>query len=123
MENADYQHFLLNSHTIFKRLFPRGHLKSPLCHKGFNNLTENHRLLSNSILSIIPLYFSYTFFSAFIPFPNNFRLFKTDRVCRQQNSRKFFKRIENTVGKGEIARNEQFLLFPQCFQKTYIADT
>ena len=21
----------------------------------------------------------------------------------------------NTVGKGEIARNEQFLLFPQCF--------
>ena len=24
--------------------------------------------------------------------------------------------VENTVGKGEIARNEQFLLFPQCFQ-------
>ena len=27
------------------------------------------------------------------------------------------KRKENTVGKGEIARYEQFLLFPQCFQK------
>ena len=25
------------------------------------------------------------------------------------------KPFENTVGKGEIARNEQFLLFPQCF--------
>ena len=25
------------------------------------------------------------------------------------------KSSENTVGKGEIARNEQFLLFPQCF--------
>ena len=25
--------------------------------------------------------------------------------------------VENTVGKGEIARHEQFLLFPQCFQK------
>ena len=25
--------------------------------------------------------------------------------------------IENTVGKGEIARYEQFLLFPQCFQR------
>ena len=25
------------------------------------------------------------------------------------------KSFENTVGKGEIARNEQFLLFPQCF--------
>ena len=25
--------------------------------------------------------------------------------------------VENIVGKGEIARCEQFLLFPQCFQK------
>ena len=24
--------------------------------------------------------------------------------------------FENIVGKGEIARHEQFLLFPQCFQ-------
>ena len=28
-----------------------------------------------------------------------------------------FDRAENIVGKGEIARYEQFLLFPQCFQK------
>ena len=34
-----------------------------------------------------------------------------------ENSRKFSKRVEDTVGKGEIARYEQFLLFPQCFQK------
>ena len=34
-----------------------------------------------------------------------------------ENGRKFSKRVENTVGKGEIARYEQFLLFPQCFQK------
>ena len=40
------------------------------------------------------------------------RIFKFD-----ENSRKFSKRVENTVGKGEIARYEQFLLFPQCFQK------
>ena len=26
-----------------------------------------------------------------------------------------YKSFENTVGKEEIARNEQFLLFPQCF--------
>ena len=26
-----------------------------------------------------------------------------------------YKSFENTVGKGEIALNEQFLLFPQCF--------
>ena len=35
----------------------------------------------------------------------------------EENGRKLFKLIENTVGKGEIARHVQFLLFPQCFQK------
>ena len=25
------------------------------------------------------------------------------------------KRVENTMGKGEIGSYEQFLLFPQCF--------
>ena len=34
-----------------------------------------------------------------------------------ENSRKFSKQVEKTVGKGEIARYEQFLLFPQGFQK------
>ena len=28
--------------------------------------------------------------------------------------------FENIVGKGDIARNEQFLLFPQCFQLSQI---
>ena len=39
-----------------------------------------------------------------------------------ENGRKSTEKIENTVGKGEIARYEQFLLFPQCFQKTCTAD-
>ena len=30
--------------------------------------------------------------------------------------------VENIVGKGEIARYEQFLLFPQCFQKLSVVD-
>ena len=30
--------------------------------------------------------------------------------------------VENIVGKEEIARNEQFLLFPQCFLKLSFAD-
>ena len=29
---------------------------------------------------------------------------------------------KNIVGKGEIARYEQFLLFPQCFQKLSVVD-
>ena len=32
-------------------------------------------------------------------------------------------RIENTAGKGEIARYEQFLLIPQCFQTTSTVNT
>ena len=31
-------------------------------------------------------------------------------------------RAENIVGKGEIALYEQFLLFPQCFQRLSIVD-
>ena len=31
--------------------------------------------------------------------------------------------LENSEGKGEIARDEQFLLFPQCFQNTNTAHT
>ena len=30
--------------------------------------------------------------------------------------------VENIVGKGEIARYQQFLLFPHCFQKLSYAD-
>ena len=43
--------------------------------------------------------------------------FADDNFQFDENGRKLFKRVENTVGKGEIARYEQFLLFPQCFQK------
>ena len=48
-------------------------------------------------------------------FPDN--SFKSD-----ENYRKFSKWVENTVGKAEIAHYEQFLLLPQCFQKTFTAD-
>ena len=50
----------------------------------------------------------------------NFRLFQTERGYNfifDAKGRKLSKQVENTVGKGEIARYEQFLLFPQCFQK------
>ena len=43
--------------------------------------------------------------------------FADDNFKFVENGRKLSKRVENTVGKGEIARYEQFLLFPQCFQK------
>ena len=43
--------------------------------------------------------------------------FTDDNFKFDKNGRKLSKWEENTVGKGEIARYEQFLLFPQCFQK------
>ena len=49
--------------------------------------------------------------------------FADDNFKFDERGRKLVKWVENTVGKGEIARYEQFLLFPQCFQKTGTADT
>ena len=43
--------------------------------------------------------------------------FADDNFKFDENERKLSNRVENTVGKGEIARYEQFLLFPLCFQK------
>ena len=49
--------------------------------------------------------------------------FADDNFKFDENDKKFSERVENTMGKGEIAPNKQFLLFSQCFQKTYSADT
>ena len=46
-----------------------------------------------------------------------------DNFKFDENGRKFSKQVENTEGKGEFARHEQFLLFPQGFQKACTADT
>ena len=46
-------------------------------------------------------------------------MFADDNFRFDESGRQLSKWVENTVGKGEIARYEQFLLFPQCFQKPY----
>ena len=43
--------------------------------------------------------------------------FADDNFKFDENGRQLSKQVENTVGKWEIARHKQFLLFPQCFQK------
>ena len=40
--------------------------------------------------------------------------FADDNFKFDKNGRKLSKPVENTVGKGEIAFDEQFLCFPQC---------
>ena len=66
----------------------------------------------------------------FNPFPNDkfytllkLKEFADDNFEIDKNSRMFSRWVENTVEKGEIARYRQFLLLPQCFQKTSTADT
>ena len=61
--------------------------------------------------------------SSFNPLPDNkildsskLKEFADDNFKFDKNGRKLSKQVENTVGKGESARYEQFLLFPKCFQ-------
>ena len=49
--------------------------------------------------------------------------FANDSFQFDQNGGKLSQSLENNVGKGEIARYEQFLLFLHCFQKTSTTDT
>ena len=40
-----------------------------------------------------------------------------DNFKFDENARKFFKRVENTAGKGEIARDYSIIFFPAQFSK------
>ena len=71
----------------------------------------------NIILSAYTLY-------SFFPNDKFLTLLKLKKLADDNfkfdgNGRKFFKRIKNTVGKGEIARYEQFLLFPVFSKDLY----
>ena len=51
---------------------------------------------------------------------SNLKQSADDNFKFNENSRKFSKWVEKTVGKGEIVCYEQFLLLPQCFHKAFI---
>ena len=55
--------------------------------------------------------------------PSKLKEFADEKFKCDENGRKFWKLAENTMRKGDIACYEQFLLFPQCFQKTWPTDT
>ena len=91
------------SHIIFKRLFPQVSKEQLLYGKKIKLLVEI--LMVSTCISLNPL-------------PDDKILERSklkqsadDNSKFDENSRKFSKPVENTVGKGEIAR------FPQCFQK------
>ena len=49
--------------------------------------------------------------------------FADDNFKSNENGIQISKWVEITVGKGEIAHYQQFLLFPQCFQKACFPGT
>ena len=69
-----------------------------LCDKGFNSL------LNNKILDL-----------------SKFKAFADDKITVTQKLKFELGRLEDILGKGEIAGNQHFLLFPPCFQKLYIS--
>ena len=49
--------------------------------------------------------------------PSKVKEFADDNIKFDEDGRKFSRWVENTVGKGEIAHYEQFLLFPSVSSK------
>ena len=115
-ENAGKQHFLFFL-TMFPALPPQNAI---------------FLVTVNLLFAIIFLWTHLKFFRAVkckhipkrqILDPSKLKEFPDDNLKFDENARKFSKRVENTVGKEEIAHYEQFLLFLQRFQKTCTADT
>ena len=82
--------------------------------------SKNQSLFGKGLSVYYFLYHKWSYLSLYQT--TNFRLFQNEEFADNnfkfdKNGRKLSKQVENTVGKGEIARYEQFLLFPQCFQK------
>ena len=70
--------------------------------KGYTTLVQREKCIRRRDAPFASILLTY-------PFPKQALVF----TCLQSKS------FENTVGKGEIARYEQFLLFPQCFQSVW----
>ena len=108
-ENAGNQHFLL--FPLCFLLFQREILSATV------NLSSAYTLdLDKPVVTLYPCPKRQVLDSS------KLKEFADDNFKSDGNDEKFSKRVENNVGKGEIARCEQVLLFRQCFQKTCTAD-
>ena len=110
------------SHNVFKMLLFKidslaikvgillERVTRPLGYKAFDgieNIVGKRRKCCLAAFTPFPILFSKT---TFLGLPKQALVF----TCLR------YKSFENTVGNGEIARNEQFLLFPQCFLTVWI---
>ena len=88
--------------------------------------SETAKILSSSnglVICHSTHYHTIPYFDALTHYQTtNFRLFQTEEFADDnfkfdENGIKLSKRVENTVGKGEIAGYEQFLLFHSVFKR------
>ena len=96
--------YLINIHL----LVPRSRSSAKVKYKGY--ISQKMAVMGALVFHKHILFtdvsnFPVTEHDSFMPFPNKHWFF----TCLQ------YKSFENTAGKGEIASDEQFLLFPQCF--------
>ena len=111
-QDINHAQFLYLAYTIFKysQPFDVQVLQSILMHKDNLNF-----LLQNSRFNPLP---DDKFLDS-----SKLKELTDDNFKFDENGRKLSKQVENTVGKGEIARYGQFLLFPQCFSKACFPGT
>ena len=95
----------------------------------FVGLQHTSRSLNACICYEISISVSEDYEKMIYPFPkqqildsSKLKEFADDNFKLDENSGKLSKQVENSKGKGEIALYEQFLFYPQCFQKTHSAD-
>ena len=89
--------------------------------KSIDRLPELYKFY-NMCHKVLYVYLDFCFPKQQILDSSKLKAFADDNFKFDRNDRRFFIWVENTVGKGEIACFEQFLLFLQCFQKTCDAD-
>ena len=84
---------------------------------------KKEKMLSPAFSPFPTMFLKGSFLRTINAFPNQkildtskLKVFTDDNFQFDENGRKVLYRwVENTVGKGEIAHFEQFLLFSQCF--------
>ena len=90
-------------------------------------LAEFRNITGNALNKQVPIdkFNEYMLLFIFLPFPkrqildaSKLKELAVDNFKFDEKDERFSKWVENSVGKGEIACYEQFLLFPESFQKT-----
>ena len=102
------------SHSVFKRLVLQTRENQGLFGKGLKCVTYNLEVLGSSHAGSCLFL---THYQTKNLDSSKLKVFAEDIFKFDENGKKLSKQVENTLGKGEIARYKQFLLFSTVFSK------